>query len=90
MLLLIINEYNNYKKKKISLNKNLLQIFIQSKLLGFKIMSVYSILRKIKRVYREVNNNNNDNNISCPLWLFIPQTTSFISISQIPFSKKFI
>ena len=44
------NEYNNYKKKKISLNKNLLQRFIQPKLLSLKITMVHSTLRKFKRV----------------------------------------
>ena len=57
------NEYNNYKKKNISLNKNLLQRFIQLKLLSFKIMKVYSILRKIKReIINNDNTNNNNNN----------------------------
>ena len=44
------NEYNNYKKKKISLNKNLLQRFTQPKLLSLKITMVHSTLRKFKRV----------------------------------------
>ena len=44
------NEYNNYKKKKISHNKNLLQRFIQPKLLSLKITMVHSTLRKFKRV----------------------------------------
>ena len=56
------NEYNNYKKKNISLNKNLLQRFIQLKLLSFKIMMVYSILRKIKREIINNDNTNNNNN----------------------------
>ena len=57
------NEYNNCKKKNISLNKNLLQRFMHLKLLSFKIMMVYSILRKIKReIINNDNTNNNNNN----------------------------
>ena len=44
------NEYNNYRKKNISLNKNLFQRFIQPKLLSLKITMVHSTLRKFKRV----------------------------------------